>query len=664
MRSTLTRSKHLVTALILCSFLANSNLFADESKADIEKAEEQAFKQASALVSQSVVRIDTVGGLDIVGKILTSTGPTTGVALTKDGYIVSSAFNFISKPTSVLVTLADGKRLPAKIVASDKLRMITLLKVDANNLIPPKVAKKADLQVGQWSLALGRTYDSPSPSMSVGIVSALNRVWGKAIQTDAKISPVNYGGPLVDVEGNVMGILVPISPRGTSETAGVEWYDSGIGFAIPLEDIYTRLDRLKEGKDIKPGLAGISLKGRDIYAGAPIIDRVRYDSPAWKAGLKPNDTIIEIEGQPVIRIAQVMQVLKSRLEGEQVKLKVKRGTQVIDGLLTMVGELLPWEPAFLGILPRRLADGEESEGVVVRHVFVGSPIEKAGVKRGDTIKKFNGQPVTDATNLWSSLSRVRPLAKAEIEYQSDDGKTKTVSVELSNMPTTVAEDLGSASIPGPKEVAEKDKPRTGRFTEKLPGYEQELWAYVPDSYNGSYKYGMVVFTHPSNDSMEATIFREWQSICELRGIILVAPKAAKLAGWTANETEYVKETIENFKERYNIDSNRVAIHGYGNGGTFAASAAFKLQEHIRGVILAGAAIRQAPPENGPESRLQFHLVCGDKDPQVITVRRTEAGLKRLKFPTSLRIIKDMPHKYPPSDAVKEMGRFLDSMDRI
>lgn len=654
--------KQIVLTLALSVLPFSSALWADESKGDIEKAEEQAFKQAAALVSQSVVRIDTVGGLDVVGKILTSTGPTTGVVLTKDGYIVSSAFNFISEPTSVLVTGADGKRLPATIVATDKLRMITLLKVKADNLLPPKFVKHSELKVGQWALALGRTYDSPNPSMSVGIVSALNRVWGKAIQTDSKISPVNYGGPLIDIEGKVMGILVPISPRGTKETAGVEWYDSGIGFAIPLEHIYQRLDRLKEGKDIRPGLAGIGLKGRDIYAGAPVIDRVRYDSPAWKAGIKADDVITEIDGQPVIRIAQVMQVLKSKLEGEQVKLKVKRGDKTIDGLLTLVGELLPWEPSFLGILPRRVGANETSAGVTVRHVYKDSPAEKAGLKAGDTITKFNGTAVDSSQAIWDLISRIRPKAEVELEFKPASAPVKKTKVTLATVANTIAEQLPSASIPGPQDDAKKV--RTGRFTEKLPGYEQELWAYVPDSYNADYQYGMLVFTHPANDSMEATVFREWQSICELRGIILVAPKAAKLAGWTANETDYVKDVVEKFKERYNVDANRVAIHGFGNGGTFAAQTAFKHREHFRGVILAGASINRPPPENQPDQRLQFHLVCGDKDPQVVTVRRAAASLKRLKFPTTSRLLKDFPHKYPSNDAVKEMGRWLDSLDKL
>ena len=98
------------------------------------------------------------------------------------------------------------------------------------------------------------------PSVSVGIISAVGRIWGKAIQTDAKISPINYGGPLIDIEGRVQGILVPASPQGEDVTAGFEWYDSGIGFAIPMEDVLAVLPRLKQGKDLKKGLLGIRMK--------------------------------------------------------------------------------------------------------------------------------------------------------------------------------------------------------------------------------------------------------------------------------------------------------------------------------------------------------------------------------------------------------------------
>src|SRR5262249_52477606 len=156
------------------------------------------------------------------------------------GFVITSSFNFANKPSDVFVGVPGRKdRFRAQVIATDHTRMLTLLKIDAKDLPVPTVCPKKDIVVGQWALALGRTLDPDlehPPSFSAGIVSATGRIWGKAIQTDAKVSPTNYGGPLVSIDGRVLGVLVPLSPRGTDDTAGFDWYDSGIGFAIPLED--------------------------------------------------------------------------------------------------------------------------------------------------------------------------------------------------------------------------------------------------------------------------------------------------------------------------------------------------------------------------------------------------------------------------------------------
>src|SRR5207245_1528943 len=234
------------------------------------------------------------------------------------------------KPAAIFVAIPGRKeRLVAKVVATDQSRMVSLLKVDATGLAVPAATPKKEIRIGQWALALGRTWASLDslPSVSVGIVSALGRIYGKAIQTDAKVSPVNYGGPLVDLEGRVMGVLVPASPRGQDETAGYEWYDSGIGFAIPLEDIQAVLPRLKEGQDLKKGLMGIYLKSTDIYSVAPEIASVGVDSAAAKAGIKAGDIIIELNGQTIVRQAQILHILGEKYEGDTVTVKVKRGKE-------------------------------------------------------------------------------------------------------------------------------------------------------------------------------------------------------------------------------------------------------------------------------------------------------------------------------------------------
>ena len=262
-----------------------------------------------------VVQIQTQGGTDMVvtspkGPMFRKAfGPTTGVVVDESGYIISSAFNFINNPTTILVAIPGTKEpMLAKKVATDKSRMLTLLKVEMNGLPVPMFVPAKDLKVGQSALAMGRTLDSKlldtkrdhPPSISIGIISALGRIWGKAMQTDAKVSPVNYGGPLIDIQGRVQGILIPASQRKDGETAGFEWYDSGIGFAVPMEDVMAMLPRLKKGKDLDKAVLGVQMKGQDQFsARLPEVDEVQAESgssaadkarPARRATSLPKST--------------------------------------------------------------------------------------------------------------------------------------------------------------------------------------------------------------------------------------------------------------------------------------------------------------------------------------------------------------------------------------
>ena len=178
------RTAVLLEAVALCGGLRPA---CASSERPVDAAEEQAFRSAASSVGKSVVRIQTVGGVDRVGGMLTGTAATTGVVVSEDGYLVSSPFNFISKPSTILVQVEGDHPFAARIVATDHLRMLTLLKIDAGGLVPLRATRGTKVEVGQWAIAVGRTYDSPEPSVSVGIVSAVNRVWGKAIQTDSKV---------------------------------------------------------------------------------------------------------------------------------------------------------------------------------------------------------------------------------------------------------------------------------------------------------------------------------------------------------------------------------------------------------------------------------------------------------------------------------------------
>ncbi len=639
---------------------------AQDSEPNLESLEERAFKEAAALVAPSVVRIETVGGLDRVGNVLTGTAATTGVIVSSDGEIITSSFNFVSDPASILVTLMDGRRFPARIVSNDRSKMLTLLKVEANGLRPAIAARTSSFRVGQWSIAMGRTYDFKTPNVSVGIVSALHRIWGKAVQTDAKVSPVNYGGPLVDIHGRVIGVLVPLSPDKDDETAGVEWYDSGIGFAIPLQDVYETLDRLRTGEDLHPGLLGITFRVASRYSGQPTIDRVRYNSPAGDAGLQSDDILKELDGKPVSRLAQARQILGTKYAGESVKVSVQRGEETVGAEVTLVAKLEPYEPAFLGVLPARFPDDDPQSppGVRLRYVFDQGPAAEAGLSADDRIVKFNGDDVEDETSLLDMVGRLRPGDSAIVDFQRND-EPMQANLTLAEVPEEILGRLKTSPIPSAGTAEDQDEPQpTGRITDKLAGFEQSYWAYVPDDYNPRYEYGLMVWVHPGGDTLEGTIYKSFREVCDSRGIILVAPKAQKVNGWTAEEGEFVRSLVEVFESRYNIDANRVFLHGFASGAQFSYQLAFKYRELFRGVVGIAAPPLVRPPENLPQFRLQILMMCGDKDNLFPLVERTTAGLRSMKFPVSFVRIPGHGHQYPGAEQVEQIGIWADQLDRI
>ncbi|HET6426141.1 MAG TPA: PDZ domain-containing protein [Planctomycetaceae bacterium] len=624
--------------------------------ARLEALEEQAFKEAAAVVAPSVVRIETVGGLDQITPGLAAGGTTTGLIVTKDGFVVSSAFHFAAKPTSILVTLADSRRFAARLIATDRQRMITLLKIDATGLPVPRVAPRDGFKVGQWTLALGRTFDTDSPSVSLGIVSAVNRVWGKAVQTDAKISPLNYGGPLVDVQGRVMGILAPLSPQSNGETAGVEWYDSGIGFAVPLGDTLAVLDRLKAGQDLLPGVFGVTFQERDSAGATPVLDRVRFASPAEKAGLKKGDRIVAADGRVVRFVAELRSILGRKYAGDEVAMTAKRGEQKLDVKLTLVDKIPPFEPAYLGILPQR-----RGEGAVARIVLPEGPAAQAGLKAKDTITAWNDEPVTSSAQLIERVSRQRPGESAAVTVQRD-GQNEKLTVKLSGYPETVpdqvAADIASTDAPVP------DAPKTGRITETLEGHDRQYWAYIPESYRKGQPAALMIFLHPGADSMEAAVLRAWKPECERRGIILVAPLCDKPAGWMPNDLEFVQDVVAKVREEYAVADSRIFVHSVGSAAPFATIYAFRNRAIVRGVALTGAVLRGQLPENDPDERLQFHLSGSLTDKQATAIKATADMVRKARYPLVYTTFSQVGEGYPPDATVEELARWADSLDRI
>lgn len=322
--------------------------------AQVDQDRAAAVRSAVAKVAPSIVMIETIGGTQPAGQprparrpasqpsmprfghggFRVADGPTSGMVWSSDGLIVSSAFNFVREPAIITVVMGDGRRFVAKLVARDMIRRVALLKVEAHDLPAPEWAPNDEIRVGQYAIACGRGFGGATPSVSVGMVSALGRRAGNAIQTDAKLSPANYGGPLIDLDGRVLGVCVPLAGGG-GDLAGVEWYDSGIGFAIPRDRIEAVMSQLAGGTNIEPGRIGVVLgmtsseeeEGGEEAPSEPRrvkITMIADPSPAMKVGLKPEDIILAVDGKPVGEIGELQRRLSDMEAGTEVTLSIDR----------------------------------------------------------------------------------------------------------------------------------------------------------------------------------------------------------------------------------------------------------------------------------------------------------------------------------------------------
>lgn len=282
-------------------------------------------------------------------------GPTTGVILSADGYIVTSAWNFESNPTVVTVTTGDGKTTAAKLLGIDRAAGLALLKIARDGLPAASFLDPKDVAVGAWAFAVGRALDKQA-DVKYGIVSAKNRIEGNALQTDAATSPSNYGGPLVDLEGRVYGIIVPLGAQG--EDTNPNWYDSGIGFVAPIKDPQALILRLgKEGTELFPAFLGVATD-QDRPGPGALVKEIVPDTAAAKAGLQKGDVILAVDGVPVAHAFGLRFEIGRRRSGDKVKLSVERDGKGIDLDAELVRRPQVQEPAELPI-PMPSPDGKQ-----------------------------------------------------------------------------------------------------------------------------------------------------------------------------------------------------------------------------------------------------------------------------------------------------------------
>ncbi len=625
---------------------------------DLSAREESAFREAVERVAPSVVKIEALGGLERVDDVLLGDGPTTGLIVSADGYIISSIFNFAQQPASILVTLPDGTRTPATWVAADKNRMLVLLKVNVAAQLPvPDAAAVSELRPGQWAIAVGRTFETSLPQYSVGIVSALDRIWGKAIQTDAMVSPNNYGGPLVNIQGRVIGVLAPFSPDSAGESAGVEWYDSGIGFAVPLEHIQQVLPRLRAGSELTSGILGISLKTKDLYSEPPVIAVCRSDSPAYKAGLRVGDRIVSVDGRAVDSQSDVKHAISPHYAGDTLRVKISRGDAEFERSIELIEKLEPYRQAFLGILPSR--DGGDA-GVRVRYVYADSPAAKAGIQVDDRIVEVDAAKIADAAALRERLNGLAPEQSIRVEFRRGE-ETLYPEIKLAALPEAVPDGLPSAVAPA--EPFTEERPAVGQYTLELPEYPNRSLVYAPADYDPRRSYGLLVYLHQAGGEEDQQTLDRWKAICDREGLILLAPKALDAKRWQSDELAYIRRAVEQINGRYTIDQQRIVAVGRELGASVAYLLGFQHRDLFRGVAALDGPFAARPLDNDPSERLAFYIALSKTSPHAGVSSKAVELLRGLNYPVTTRDLGEAPRDLNETEQ-NELCRWIDSLDKL
>jgi serine protease Do len=679
-------------ALLILNFAIIDTTRAQETGGDtLALQEEAAMRAAVESVAPSVVQIRTIGGLDSVEGTPLASGPTTGLVISADGYILSSAFNFVQKPSSILVALHTGQQLPAELVATDHSRMLVLLKINgARDLTVPSLAPLGEIRVGAWAVAVGRTFRVDRPNLAIGVVSAVNRMHGKAIQTDASISTANYGGPLVDVRGRVMGVLVPMAPQATSEVAGVEWYDSGIGFAVPPASIAGAIDRMKKGEDQHPGLLGISMAGRRPLTTPAELAAVRPDSPAGRAGLKKGDRVIEVNGGAIKSQAEVRLALGARYAGEDVKVVVLRGEERLEKTIQLVAKMPPFRHAFLGLLPMRptetAAVGDETDGdagdddgkapgdgqpkdelaagdgVVVRAVYPGSPAADARLQPRDRLIKINNVSVPSVNRAFAELNNVVPGDAVALTLLRGEQEIEA-RITAARMPSIVPSELPSAYEEPADGTAATANGETHDI--KLPAMPQNAKVYVPAAHASGRPHGLLLWLHAPGDADPTALLKQWQPICDRDGLILVVPTAQDKNQWDRTELEYLGRLMLRLVRQYRPDPRRVIVYGQGGSGGLAYLAALPNRNVFSGVATSAAPLpRQASvPDGEPAQRFAVYAALPTEAAQT---NEYQHGLKKLAdagYPVSTATISDPAGKLSPKEC-EDLAHWIDTLDRF
>jgi serine protease Do len=363
----------LITAaavLAILSLRVDHNQTAAETARGISSSRRTAIVSAAQRVSPAVVsvsvvatrvvRSDPFGGMlrdEFWDRFYPPTehleripGLGSGFIVDASGVVVTNE-HVIRNAEQITVTLADGRQMPARLLGSSPTYDLAVLKVDGHDLPVAPLGNSDDLLVGEWAIAIGSPFgyllNDTQPTVTAGVVSATRRdiksdatdhgVYKNMIQTDAAINPGNSGGPLVNGDGEVIGINTFIF----TSTGG----SLGIGFAIPIDLARQVLDEIKRYGRVRTAWVGMQVQPVTPYlarrlgyddTGGLVVTRVDEGGPADKAGIRVRDRIRSVNGQVIRNVDDAQTSIYGARVGDRLTFAVERGNQKLEVTVTLI----------------------------------------------------------------------------------------------------------------------------------------------------------------------------------------------------------------------------------------------------------------------------------------------------------------------------------------
>jgi serine protease Do len=374
-------------------------------------------------------------------------GAGSGFIIESDGYIVTN-HHVIDGADEIIVRMADRREYKAELVGSDPLSDIALLKVDAKNLPTLEFGNSEKLRRGEWVVAIGSPFNFDQ-SVTAGIVSAKGRSNAQQqyvpfIQTDVAINRGNSGGPLLNLDGEVVGVNSWI----LSSSGGF----IGLSFSIPIDTAINTIEQLREHGKVSRGLLGVQIQavtremaeamGIDKPVGA-LVGSVNPGSAAERAGIESGDIILEFDGQEVETSNELPPLVGANPPGTEAEVVVSRNGErktfevTLDALeadedgnvvASTQGES---RSNTLGLSveaiseDRRRALGDPEGGVIIAAVEDDAAF-RAGLRRGDVILTINNRKVEDVES-FEEIAEGLEVGKAVALRVMRDGVTRYVA---------------------------------------------------------------------------------------------------------------------------------------------------------------------------------------------------------------------------------------------